>query len=141
MIDTEPLPINGRCLQKHCSASSIIKKTKFRERTIPTEQPPFINKVSVNLLWTERSRVVSTAYTHGRNLSYLYLSLYFFFQVSPQLNPRGGVDPVPDPLLFRKSGIEGNLTQPSRFVARNSDYYTTQTVNVCYILSNFVTVA
>jgi hypothetical protein len=32
------------------------------------------------------------------------------------------VDPVPDPLLFRKSGSVGNRTQTSGSVARNSDH-------------------
>jgi hypothetical protein len=32
------------------------------------------------------------------------------------------VDPVPDPLLLRKSGIAGNLARTSGSVARNSDH-------------------
>jgi hypothetical protein len=32
------------------------------------------------------------------------------------------VDPVPDPLLLRKSGSAGNLTRTSGSVARNSDH-------------------
>jgi hypothetical protein len=36
------------------------------------------------------------------------------------------VDPVPDPLLLRKFGSAGNLTQ----VLRNSDHYTTEAVNI-----------
>jgi hypothetical protein len=38
------------------------------------------------------------------------------------------VDPVPDPLLLRKSGSAGNRTGTSGSVARNSDYYTTEAV-------------
>jgi hypothetical protein len=39
------------------------------------------------------------------------------------------VDPVPDPLLLRKSAsAENNLTQTSGSVARNSDHYTTEVV-------------
>jgi hypothetical protein len=38
------------------------------------------------------------------------------------------VDPVPDPLLLRKSGSVGNRTRTSRSVARNSDDQTTETV-------------
>ena len=34
-----------------------------------------------------------------------------FIQVAPQLTSRGWVDPVPDPLLFRKSGSAGNRTR------------------------------
>jgi hypothetical protein len=45
-------------------------------------------------------------------LGYLDRSRYFFFQVAPQLYSRGWVDPVPDPLLLRKSGSVGNRTLP-----------------------------
>jgi hypothetical protein len=38
------------------------------------------------------------------------------------------VDPVPDPLLLRKSGRAGNRTRTSASVARNSDHYTTESV-------------
>jgi hypothetical protein len=38
------------------------------------------------------------------------------------------VDPVPDPLLLRKSGSAGNRTWTSGSVARNSDHYTTEAV-------------
>jgi hypothetical protein len=40
------------------------------------------------------------------------------------------VDPVPDPLLLRKSGSAGNRTRISVSVARNSDHYTTEAVIV-----------
>jgi hypothetical protein len=36
------------------------------------------------------------------------------------------MDPVPDPLLLRKSGSAGNLSRNSRSVARNSDRLTTE---------------
>jgi hypothetical protein len=38
------------------------------------------------------------------------------------------VDPVPDPLLLRKSGSAGNRTRASGTVARNSDHQTTEAV-------------
>jgi hypothetical protein len=38
-------------------------------------------------------------------------SRYFSVQVAPQLSSRGWVDPVPDPLLLRKSGSAGNRTR------------------------------
>jgi hypothetical protein len=38
------------------------------------------------------------------------------------------VDPVPDPLLLRKSGSAGNLTRTSGSAVRNSDYWTTEAV-------------
>jgi hypothetical protein len=38
------------------------------------------------------------------------------------------VDPVPNPLLLRKSGSAGNLTRISESVARNYDHWTTAVV-------------
>jgi hypothetical protein len=40
-----------------------------------------------------------------------YRSRYFSIQVAPQLSSWGWVDPVPDPLLLRKSGSAGNRTR------------------------------
>jgi hypothetical protein len=40
------------------------------------------------------------------------------------------VDPVPDPLLLRKSGSVGNRTRTSGSVARNSDRKTTEAVSL-----------
>jgi hypothetical protein len=45
------------------------------------------------------------------NLYFLDRSRYIFFQVAPQLFSRGWVDPVPNPLLFRKSGSAENETR------------------------------
>jgi hypothetical protein len=66
--------------------------------------------------------VVSVTDPYGRNLGFLDRSCHFFFQVAPHLYWRGWVDPVPDPLLLRKSGSAGNRTRPSGSVARNSDH-------------------
>jgi hypothetical protein len=44
------------------------------------------------------------------NLGFLDRSRYFSIQVATQLSSRGWVDPVPDPLLLRKSGSAGNRT-------------------------------
>jgi hypothetical protein len=61
-----------------------------RERAISTERPPLVGKVSANFfVWIERCRVVSAADPNGRNLDFLDRSRYFFFQVAPQLYPRG----------------------------------------------------
>jgi hypothetical protein len=43
------------------------------------------------------------------------------------------VDPVPDPLLLRKSGIAGNRTRASGSVARNSGHQTIEAVKILYI--------
>jgi hypothetical protein len=47
---------------------------------------------------------------HRRILGFPDWSHYYFFQVAPQLYSRGWVDPVPDPLLLRKSGSARNRT-------------------------------
>jgi hypothetical protein len=44
------------------------------------------------------------------NLSFLYRNLYFC-QVAPHLSSRGRVDPIPDTLLFKKSGSAQNRTR------------------------------
>jgi hypothetical protein len=44
--------------------------------------------------------VVSVTGAYDRIHGFLDRSLYYFFQVVPQLYLRGGVDPVPDPLLL-----------------------------------------
>jgi hypothetical protein len=48
---------------------------------------------------------------HDRILAFLDRSRYYFFQVAPQLYSWGWVDPVPDPLLLRKSGNGGKRTR------------------------------
>jgi hypothetical protein len=65
-------------------------------------------------------RVVSATDPHGSILGFLDQSSYNFFQVAPQLYSRGWVDPVPDPLLLRKSGSAENRALTSGSVARNS---------------------
>jgi hypothetical protein len=54
--------------------------------------------------------VVSTMDPYGHILDFLDQSCYCFFQVVPQLYSRGSVNPVPDPLLLRKSGIAKDQT-------------------------------
>jgi hypothetical protein len=71
-------------------------------------------------------RVVSTTDPSSHILSFLDRSRYYFFQVAPQLYPQGWMDPIPDPLLVRKSGSARNLT-------RTSDHQTTSHMNE-YIL-------
>jgi hypothetical protein len=45
------------------------------------------------------------------NLGFLDRNRYFFIQVTHQLSSRVWVDPVPHPLLLRKSGRAGNRTR------------------------------
>jgi hypothetical protein len=57
--------------------------------------------------------VVSMTDPYGRILGFLYRIRYFFFQVAPQLYWRGWADPVPDPLLLKKSSSAWNRTRTS----------------------------
>jgi hypothetical protein len=66
--------------------------------------------------------VVRVTDLYGCILNFLDWSRYFFFQVALQLYSRGWANPVPDPLLLRKSGSAGNRTWTSGSVARNSDH-------------------
>jgi hypothetical protein len=66
-------------------------------------------------------RVVSATDRYGGILGFLDRSRYFFLQVAPEMYSRRWVDPVPDPLLLRKSGNAGNRARTSGSVARNSD--------------------
>jgi hypothetical protein len=52
-----------------------------RERTIPTERPPFLDKIYCQLLWIEVCRVVSGGGSPTViNLSFLDQSRYFSFK-------------------------------------------------------------
>jgi hypothetical protein len=58
----------------------------------------------VSTFAVRKCHVVSVMNSYSRILDFLDWSLYFFFQVALQLYSRGWVDPVPYPLLLRKSG-------------------------------------
>jgi hypothetical protein len=86
---------------------------------------PSGRRLSAKLVSTFAGRVchvISVTDPYGRILGFLDRSRYVFFQVAAQLYSRGWVDPVPDPLLLRKSGSSGNRTQTSGYVARNYDH-------------------
>jgi hypothetical protein len=87
--------------------------------------PSYIKKLNSVTLVRERTVprgccVVSATDRHGRILGFLDRSRYYLFQVAPQLYSRGWADPVPDPLLLRKSASAGNRTRTCGSVARNS---------------------
>jgi hypothetical protein len=88
------------------------------ERIIPAERQPLVGKVTANVC-DRGCHVVSVMDPYGRTLGLLDRSRYFFFQVAPQLHSRGWVDPVPNPLLLRKSGSAENRTRTSGSVAKN----------------------
>jgi hypothetical protein len=89
-------------------------------RAIPTERPPFVGEVCDNFC---RKRV-PRGRRNGSLLPYSRFSRPepLIFQVAPQLYSRGRVDPVPEPLLLRKSGSAGNRSRTSGSVARNSEH-------------------
>jgi hypothetical protein len=62
--------------------------------------------------------VVGVTNPYSHNFCFLVRSRYFFFQVALQFYSLGRVDPVPDPLLLRKSSSASNRTQTSGSVAR-----------------------
>jgi hypothetical protein len=92
-----------------------------RVLTIPTDQPPLVGEASANFYGEKGVAQSEWRIPYGRNLGFVDRSRYFFFQVAPQLYSRDWVDPVPDPLFLRKSGIAGNRTRNSGSVARNSE--------------------
>jgi hypothetical protein len=87
-----------------------------RKQTIPTEQPPHAGEVSAIFCGQRNGfprSLISIFQTRSR---------YFSSQVFPQLSSRGRVDPVPDPLLLRKSVSPGIELWISESLARNSDH-------------------
>ena len=70
---------------------------------------------SAKLVPTFADRGVSRGQRNGSPRPFKYLfsrpEPLLFIQVAPQLTSQGWVDPVPDPLLLRKSGSAGNRTR------------------------------
>jgi hypothetical protein len=88
---------------------------------------PGDRRLSTKLMSTFADRRLSRGEIDGSLQLYsrfLDRSRYFFFQVAPQLYSRSWVDPVPDPLLLRKSGSAAN---------RTLDFWTTEAVNAIEI--------
>jgi hypothetical protein len=85
--------------------------------------PSFADTGATWSAWRIPTAVFSDSETRGAAFS---------FQVAPQLYSRGWADPVPDPLLLRKSSGAGNRTWISGSKARNFDRYTTEAVNQYY---------
>jgi hypothetical protein len=130
LMESRPLDIPYERFKHNGAAAHIShnKQTNFvalvRERTIYTERQQFLAKLVPT--FADRGCGQHNG-SLGRILDFLDRSRYFFFQVAPQLYSRGWVDPVPDPLLLRKSGRARNRTQTCGSVAKNSDHYTTVT--------------
>jgi hypothetical protein len=106
-----------------CKRSQVIR-TPWPESASELYRPSD-RRLSSKLVPTFADRgchVVTVTDPYCRIVGFLDRSCYFFFQVAPQLYSRGWVDPVPDPLLLRKSGSAGNRSRTSGSVARNSDH-------------------
>jgi hypothetical protein len=77
-----------------------------RERTVLANvsvlMPTFANR---------ECRMISAIDPNSHILDFLDQSRYYFFQIAPQLYSGCWVDPVPDPLLLRKSGSARNRTR------------------------------
>jgi hypothetical protein len=72
------------------------------------------SRFSVKLVLTSAERgcrEVGITDPHRLILGYLDRIRNYFFQVAPQLYSRGLMDPIPDPLLLRKSDSAGNRTE------------------------------
>jgi hypothetical protein len=82
-----------------------------RKRIIPTQRPPLVGEVSAKLVRVEGVVWSAQRIPTAVNLGFLDRSRYFFIQVAPQLSSRNWVNPVPKPLLLRKSGRAGNRTR------------------------------
>jgi hypothetical protein len=111
------------------------KKTPWPESESELYRPSN-RRLSAELVPTFADRdchVVSVTDPYGRILGFLDRSRCIFFQVPPQLHSRGWVDPVPDPLLLRKSGNAGNRTRTFGSVARNSDHWPQRRSTFFYI--------
>jgi hypothetical protein len=88
------------------SACKLKLKTTFRGLSPRANYTDRSTAASAKLVptWSVRGcHVVSVTDPYARILCFLDRSRYFFFQVA-QLYSRSWVDPVPDPLLLRKSG-------------------------------------
>jgi hypothetical protein len=126
IFEEERLLMNLRVIFYKCGYMSGLTKllnsvALGRKQTIPIKQPRWSTKL-VPTFADKGCWVVSTMDPHSRNFDFLDRSHHCFFQVTPQLYSQGWVDPVPDPLLLRKSGSTGNWTRAPVSVVRNSDH-------------------
>jgi hypothetical protein len=121
----------GRAMAIHNSRQHCLHAGPLGQFIIITPSPesaselyrPSDRRLSVKLVQTfgnRGCRVVSATDPHGRILRFLDRNRYFFLQVlvTPQLCSRGRVDPVPDPLLLRKSGNAENRIRTSGSVSQ-----------------------
>jgi hypothetical protein len=114
-----------RCMQQCHQFPSLSNKTNsvawVRQHELYRLSDHHLPAKLVPTLADRGCRMVSAMNPSVVNFGFLDQSRYFL-EIASQLSSRGWVDPVPDPLLLRKSGSTGNQTQISESVARNSDH-------------------
>jgi hypothetical protein len=91
-------------------------KLKVTELRCFSPQVNYTDRANAACRQCQLLRIQSVAWSAQRistavNLGFLVRSRYLSIQVAPHLYSRGWVDPVPDPLLHRKSGSAGNRTR------------------------------
>jgi hypothetical protein len=97
--DSSCLSLRGHCDPRLSQNKKTNSVAWVRKRTIPSGRLPLVGEVSANF-----SGQIPTAVNLG------FLDRYFL-EIAPWLSSVGWVDPVPDPLLLRKSGSAGNRTR------------------------------
>jgi hypothetical protein len=96
------------------------------KRTVPADRLPFVGELV--LTFVDRGcRVVRAADPYCRILGFSRPEPLFSFQVAPQLHSRGRVDPVPDPLLLRKSHETSRVPKSCAKVKITRDYTSAST--------------
>jgi hypothetical protein len=85
--------------------------TLVRKLTTPIGRPPLVDEVSANVCRYGGIAWSALRIPHGRQSQISRTKLLLFNQVAPHLSSRYWMDPIPDPLLLRKSGNAWNRTR------------------------------
>jgi hypothetical protein len=123
-----PMPQQIKKQTEPCiDGKQLVKNAPLKHRGVSANElyRPSDRRLSAKLVPSFANRGVRCVQCNGSPWpcsQFLDRSLYFLFQISPQLYSRDWVDPVPDPLLLRRSGSAENRTWTSGSVARNSYY-------------------
>jgi hypothetical protein len=99
------------CILNSIELTLKLNSVAFSPQANYTERPPLVGEVRANFLRIEGVAWSAQRIPTAVNLGFVDRSRYFSIQVAPQLSSRGWVDPVPDPLLLRKSASAGNRTR------------------------------
>jgi hypothetical protein len=116
-----PLNFHHRCLCSAWPEYSKYKTNKNKFRGL-SPQANYTDWLSDRRLSAKLVPTLADRGCHVVSATNPPQSLISIFETAPQLSSWGWVDPVPDPLLLRKSGSAGNRNRTSGSVARNSDH-------------------